>query len=270
MIFNIKSLSQPFPCHSMIIWSGKRLFITCTKFMSSLSPEPPINNSVLLVETRSPKVPRLILEDVYAFPPNREILGGTAYLIVNKSGNILVDCPAWDSENQAFLTEQGGVRWLFLTHRGAISPAISRIQRDLGCEIIIQEQEAYLLPNLMIRSFFQELEISHGINLIWTPGHTPGSACLYFDTQGGILFTGRHLLPNQQGKPTPLRLSKTFHWWRQLASVAKLRDRFSDQSLTYICPGANTGFLRGKRVISHAYEQLMALDLDELKNAPSF
>ena len=270
MVFNIKSLSQPFPYPFMIIWSGKRLFVTCTKFMSSLSPEPPVNNSVPLLETRSPKVPRLILEDVYAFPPNREILGGTAYLIVNKSGNILVDCPAWDAENQGFLTEQGGVRWLFLSHRGGISPVISAIQRDLGCEIIIQEQEAYLLPNLAIASFSQELEICQGINVIWTPGYTPGSACLYFDSQGGILFTGRHLLPNQQGNPTPLRLSKTFHWWRQLASVAKLRDRFSDETLAYLCPGANTGFLRGKRVISNAYEQLMALDLDELKNAPSF
>jgi glyoxylase-like metal-dependent hydrolase (beta-lactamase superfamily II) len=249
----------------------KDYFVTCTEFMSSLSPEPPVNNPTIpLVETRSPKVPRLILEDVYAFPPNREILGGTAYLIVNKSGNILVDCPAWDAENQGFLTEQGGVRWLFLTHRGGISPAISGIQRDLGCDIIIQEQEAYLLPNLTIASFSEEFEISPGINLIWTPGHTPGSACLYFDSQGGILFTGRHLLPNQEGKPTPLRLSKTFHWWRQLASVGKLRDRFSNETLAYLCPGANTGFLRGKRVISNAYEHLLELDLDQLKNAPSF
>jgi hypothetical protein len=51
--------------------------------------------------------------------------------------------------------------------------------------------------------------------------------------------------------------------------VAKLRDRFSDQSLTYICPGANTGFLRGKRVIGNAYPQLMDLDLDSLKNVPN-
>jgi hypothetical protein len=51
--------------------------------------------------------------------------------------------------------------------------------------------------------------------------------------------------------------------------VAKLRDRFSDESLTYICPGANTGFLRGKRVINNAYQQLMDLDLDSLKNVPN-
>ncbi len=238
--------------------------------MSSFNPEPPVNSLNNSLGTRSPKVPRLILENIYAFPPNREILGGTAYLIVNKSGNILVDCPAWESENQRFLTEQGGVRWLFLTHRGGISSNISAIQRDLGCEIIIQEQEAYLLPKLAIRVFTQDLELTNNINLIWTSGHTPGSACLYFQSQGGILFTGRHLLPNQQGNPTPLRLAKTFHWWRQLASVAKLRDRFSPETLAYLCPGANTGFLRGERVINNAYQNLMNLDLDELKNVASF
>ena len=234
--------------------------------MSSPNPAPPLNAS----EPRSPKVPRLILENVYGFSPNRDILGGTAYLIVNKSGNILVDCPAWEPENQGFLTKKGGVRWLFLTHRGGISPAISAIQRDLGCEILIQEQEAYLLPNLTINTFFHELELTTDIQLIWTPGHSPGSSCLYWQSQGGILFTGRHLLPNQQGKPTPLRLSKTFHWWRQLSSVAKLRDRFSQETLTFICPGANSGFLRGKGIIDHAYQHLADLDLELLKNASSF
>jgi hypothetical protein len=52
--------------------------------------------------------------------------------------------------------------------------------------------------------------------------------------------------------------------------VGKLRDRFSNETLAYLCPGANTGFLRGKRVISNAYEHLLELDLDQLKNAPSF
>ncbi len=240
--------------------------------MSSSSLEHSVQSSVptASLDPRSPKLPRLILEDVYAFPPNREILGGTSYFIVNKGGNILVDCPAWGAENQQFCTEQGGVKWLFLTHRGGISSAISSIQRDLQCEVVIQEQEAYLLPNLAVTSFTQELELSPEIRLIWTSGHSPGSACLYWQAQGGILFTGRHLLPDQQGNPAPLRLSKTFHWWRQLASIQQLRDRFSAGTLTYLCPGANTGFLRGKGVIDNAYERLTQLDLTALKNTACF
>ena len=73
---------------------------------------------------------------------------------------------------------------------------------------------------------------------------------------------GRHLLPNQQGDPVPLRISKTFHWPRQIDSVRQLCDRFSTETLQAICPGANTGFLRGERWIDRAYERLMLLDLE--------
>jgi hypothetical protein len=96
------------------------------------------------------KQPRVVLEGqppytLYAFPPNRDILGGTAYFIVGKDANILIDCPAWNEANLQFLQAQGGVRWLFITHRGGISKHVSEIQQSLGCEIVVQEQEAYLL-----------------------------------------------------------------------------------------------------------------------------
>jgi glyoxylase-like metal-dependent hydrolase (beta-lactamase superfamily II) len=132
------------------------------------------------------------------------------------------------------------------------------------CQVLIQEQESYLLPNLAVTTFQDSLDLNSELQLIWTPGHSPGSTCLYTSVLGGVLFTGRHLLSDQQGQPTPLRLSKTFHWQRQLNSVAKLRDRFSATTLNYLCPGANTGFLRGKGFIDHAYQRLEKLDLKAL------
>ncbi|ACB49370.1 unknown [Crocosphaera subtropica ATCC 51142] len=205
---------------------------------------------------KSPKPPRLLLEGLFAFAPNREILGGTAYFIVEKSGNILIDCPAYHDDYLQFIREQGGVTWLFLTHRGGISPSLKLWQKALECDIIIQEQEAYLLPTLPVRSFEREITITERITGIWTPGHSTGSSCLYWQQHGGVLFTGRHLLPEKNGNPVPLKLEKTFHWGRQLQSVAHLCDRFSADSLHYICPGANTGFLRGKGLIDNAYERL--------------
>lgn len=210
------------------------------------------------------KPPRLILPGIYAFPPNRDILGGTAYLFVHSGGNVLIDCPAWDKENQQFLEELGGVHWLALSHRGGISPSLAVLQQTLNCQVLIQEQESYLLPNLAVTTFQDSLDLNSELQLIWTPGHSPGSTCLYTSVLGGVLFTGRHLLSDQQGQPTPLRLSKTFHWQRQLNSVAKLRDRFSATTLNYLCPGANTGFLRGKGFIDQAYQRMEKLDLKAL------
>ncbi|NJO72853.1 MAG: MBL fold metallo-hydrolase [Leptolyngbyaceae cyanobacterium RM1_406_9] len=213
------------------------------------------------------KQPREVFEDVFAFPPNRDTMGGTAYLIRQTGGqsediseNILVDCPAWELTHQTFLQEQGGVRWLFLTHRGGIG-RVREIQQRFGCEVLIQEQEAYLLPGVELTRFQQDFQINQQGHAIWTSGHSPGSACLYCDRHSGILFTGRHLLPNQHGDPTPLRIAKTFHWPRQIQNVQRIIDQFTPETLSFICPGANTGFLRGKRAIDQAYQRLSLLDL---------
>lgn len=214
---------------------------------------------------RSPKLPQAIWNNIFAFPPNRDTLGGTAYFIVENEANILIDSPAWDEVNQNYLSSVGGVRWLFLTHRGAIGKA-REIQQAFGCEILIQEQEAYLLPGLKVTTFKQDFNIGNA-QVIWTPGHSPGSSCLYYPREGGVLFSGRHILPNQTGELVPLRTAKTFHWFRQLASIQLLRDRFTPETLNYICPGANTGFLRGKRAIKDAYEQLARLDLTTLRQS---
>ncbi|MCW5313407.1 MBL fold metallo-hydrolase [Nostoc sp. KVJ3] len=202
-------------------------------------------------------------ESIFAFPPNRDTLGGTSYFIVRNEGNILIDCPALGQTNQDFLTAHGGVRWLFLTHRGAIGKT-PEFQQTFGCEVLMQEQEAYLLPGLTVTTFSQEFTLDAAVQVIWTPGHSPGSSCLYYSELGGILFSGRHLVPNQKGEPVPLRTAKTFHWPRQIKSLHFLLERFTPETLCYICPGANTGFLRGKHVIDQAYQHLTSLDLPAL------
>jgi len=214
---------------------------------------------------RHSKPPRLILPRIFAFAPNRDSLGGTAYFLAHETGNILIDCPAWQDTTREWLREQGGVRWLIFTHRGGIGKQVRQMQETLNCEVIVQEQEAYLLPETEVTPFAKSLSLTPGIDIIWTPGHSPGSACVYDNQQGGVLFTGRHLLPKSAIAFVPLRTAKTFHWWRQIKSIAKLRDRFTEDNLKYILPGANTGYLRGQGYIDDAYSKLASLDLDYLK-----
>ena len=226
----------------------------------------PENSTKITASPGNAKSPRSILPGIFAFAPNRDTLGATSYLIVDKSGNILLDCPAWNEVNQEFLKSQGGINSLIITHRGGIGKSIMSMQQGLNCQVIVQEQEAYLLPEVEVTPFADNLALGDDLELIWTPGHSPGSSCLYWQQQGGILFTGRHLLPKSQTEITPLRTAKTFHWWRQLNSIAKLHARFSAETLKYILPGANTGYLRGKGYIENAYEKLSELDLTALRS----
>lgn len=217
-----------------------------------------------------------VLKTIFSFAPNRDTLGGTAYYILSSHGNVLLDCPAWNDSTQELLDQLGGVRWLAFTHRGAMGPLshVQQIQSHFQCDILVQEQEAYLLPGLELTTFQQTLQLDGNSRMIWTPGHTPGSVCFYHqikdddDADKGVLFTGRHLLPNHQGQIQPLRVAKTFHWFRQLRSLQALQDSFTEETLHFGCPGANIGFLRKQRMIPNFYQQLAALDLEALKLSP--
>ncbi|WP_267384622.1 MBL fold metallo-hydrolase [Cyanobacterium sp. uoEpiScrs1] len=214
------------------------------------------------------KPPQQLLEGLFAFPPNQDTLGLTTYFILEKTGNILVDCPNWNQQVEDFLQQHGGVRYLFITHRGCISKSVKSLQNALKCSVVLQEQEAYLLPEITVTSFKEEILLSSDIKGIWTPGYSPGSSCLYWSLHGGILFTGRHLLFDSSGNLTPLRSAKTFHWSRQLNSVQVLLNHFTYSSLTYICPGANMKFMLEKGLIDRAYEQLSNLNLENLRKTP--
>jgi glyoxylase-like metal-dependent hydrolase (beta-lactamase superfamily II) len=215
-----------------------------------------------------PKLPRSIIDgsdpssNVYAFPPNRETLGGTAYFLAQH--NILIDAPAWNEENLQFLRDRGGVKLWVMTHRGGFGKQVAKMAQQLGAMVVVQEQEAYLLPEVPCQTFHQTQMLVSGCEVIWTPGHSPGSACVYYEGQGGMLFTGRHLLADRAGDPAPLRIAKTFHWPRQMRSVQGLRDRFSVETLSWICPGASIGMLRGKGAIDQAFVRLAAIDLASL------
>ncbi|MEB3212812.1 MAG: MBL fold metallo-hydrolase, partial [Leptolyngbyaceae bacterium] len=131
------------------------------------------------------KAPHSIFETVFAFPPNRETLGGTSYFIQTSSGNGLIDCPAWNDENRKFLEDRGGVQWSLLTHRTG-KGAIRQVQAEFDCPILVQEQEAYLIPETTRIPFREKHDLGDGIIVFWTPGHSPGSACLYIPEYGGV------------------------------------------------------------------------------------
>jgi glyoxylase-like metal-dependent hydrolase (beta-lactamase superfamily II) len=220
------------------------------------------------------KAPHFVLPNVFAFAPNRDTLGGTAYFIVSNIGNILIDAPAWNDTNRNFITNHGGIKHLIVTHRGGLGQ-MAIIAKEVVQKVIIQEQEAYLLPETPTIAYHQEYQITDSgvvqqeslLQAIWTPGHSPGSACIYYlNSQpesiplrgrcaNGMLFTGRHLLPvneiatdgNRQIVPQPLQTAKTFHWPRQQRSVSKLKALFPH--VRYLLPGANTGLLRGQGYI---------------------
>ena len=186
----------------------------------------------------------------WAFPPSRDSDGGTAWLLHSQSGaSVLVDVPLLNDEHLSWLQQQPQ-GWIVLTHRQGHGRC-RRLQEQLGWPVLVQEQEAYLLPTVQQRqSFADQWQIEPGLKLLWTPGPTPGSCCLHW-SQGerDVLFCGRLLWPSGCSD-VELRIGdSTFHASRQKRSLKRLRAWLRPGQPGHIACAAGLGVLRGAKLV---------------------
>ena len=200
--------------------------------------------------SESGRPPRPVLPGLWLFAPNRDTAGGSSWLLESAAGPVLVDSPALTQANLDALRQQGPEGTIVLTSREGHGRC-RRLQEASGWRVVVQEQEAYLLPGVQrLQTFAEALELAPGLRLLWTPGPTPG-ACVLHGRQNGQdgLFCGRLLLPVGPGRLEPLRTPRTFHWPRQQRSLERLRQWLPAGSPGWIACGGGLGALRGEVLV---------------------
>ncbi|MCP9809695.1 MBL fold metallo-hydrolase [Cyanobium sp. HWJ4-Hawea] len=213
--------------------------------------------------------PQQVRPGLWLFAPSRDSQGGSSWLLeagqIGCSGDLLVDCPGYTEANLAFLrqrsSEQGPGRLVLTSREG--HGRCRRLQEALGLQVVVQEQEAYLLPGIeSCLTFAEKYSLGPGLELLWTPGPTPGASVLHCQV-GEVdgLFCGRLLLPVAPGQLQPLRTARTFHWPRQLASLWRLTSWLPSNSPQWIACGGALGALRGEKLVLNGAEALAQLDL---------
>ncbi|MFM7267311.1 MAG: MBL fold metallo-hydrolase [Cyanobium sp.] len=206
---------------------------------------------------------------LWLFAPNRDTQGGSAWLLETGQQDLLIDSPALSDANLGFLADRvgsGRSGWIVLTGREGHGRCRG-LQERLGWPVLVQEQEAYLLPGVeRLHPFAHEQELGPGLLLLWTPGPSPGSCVLHVAgaaaAAGDGLFCGRLLLPVAPDRLAPLRSRRTFHWGRQLRSLERLRQRLPPGSPGWIASGGALGALRGGRLVPDGAALLAGLDLN--------
>ena len=198
----------------------------------------------------SGRPPQQLRDDLWLFPPNRDCQGGSSWWLEADPEPVLIDCPPLTEATLTALCRLAGSRTprILLTSREGHG-RLRRLQERLGWPVLVQEQEAYLLPNVQpIDTFAEEHRTAGGLLLLWTPGPTPGS-CVIHAPAADLLFCGRLLTPLQRGRLGPLRHGRTFHWLRQLRSLDDLRDWLPPEASPDLASGAGLGALRGERLV---------------------
>lgn len=221
--------------------------------------------------------PQRVRPGLWLFAPSRDSQGGSSWLVEaaalglgdSLGGDLLIDCPAWSEANLAMLAARPGRGTLVLTGRDGHGRC-RRFQEALGWDVLVQEQEAYLLPGVrQLQCFSDSCEFAPGVRLLWTPGPSPGACVLHLQRPGWDgLFCGRLLLPTGPGQLAPLRTARCFHWPRQLASLARLRQWLPAGSPDWIACGGGLGALRGEKLVAAGAALLAGLSL-EVAGAPA-
>ena len=217
--------------------------------------------------------PRPVRSDLWLFAPNRDNQGGSAWFLEHSERDLLIDVPALTEANLAFLQHRPRPGQIVLTGRDGHGRCRA-LQEALGWPVLVQEQEAYLLPGVKgLETFGLEHALTPGLRLLWTPGPSPGACVLHahgggaggggndVDGHGGGLFCGRLLVPVAPGRLEPRRSRRCFHWPRQIASLRALRAWLPAGAPGWIVSGAGLGALRGESLVGSA-EALLA-DLEK-------
>ncbi|QEY31045.1 MBL fold metallo-hydrolase [Synechococcus sp. RSCCF101] len=173
--------------------------------------------------------PRRLRPDLWIFPPNRLAAGATAWLLLHADGPVLIDPPAAGEHALALLDSLAAANGRILLTSRLGHAGLAPIQAVLDWPVLVQEQEAYLLPgNPALQPFAEELALAADLRLHWAQGPTPGSCVLHAGGPHRILFCGRLLLPAPGGELRPVAGATTFHWPRQLRSLRHLSSRLAD------------------------------------------
>ncbi len=168
---------------------------------------------------------RKLREGIFVFPP-KDPKGVVSWWLDSHPAPVLIDCPELSTKVINDLKKLSGksAPEIILTNRNSHGE-ISLLCKELGWPVIIQEQESYLLPDIeTLHTFEEEFTTTAGLQVIWTPGPTPGSCIAYASSPWNVLFCGRLLIPVAKKQMDFVRTRMTFHWTMQQKSIKKLRE----------------------------------------------
>ena len=194
--------------------------------------------------------PEQIRQDLWVFYPSNSQQGSWAWWLDCYPEPVLIDCPPVNRQSINSLKSLSNHKKtrILLTNRDGHG-SVNQLHDELGWPVLVQEQEAYLLPGIKdLQTFEDEHITSSGIRLLWTPGHSPGSCVVYAPLPWNVLFCGRLLSPTKSCQFEPLRKRTTFHWSRQQKSLQKLRAWISPDTMPSLGSGVSLEVLGSQKL----------------------
>lgn len=128
-----------------------------------------------------------------------------AYLLVREEGNVLFYSTGHAHEHR-HIADLGGLTRQYLSHKDEVGPALGSIKDMFGSTLCCHRLEVEAVEKESpVDLAFDSREVHLGnIEVIPTPGHTPGSTCYLVSSPhgGSYLFTGDTIFVGRDGNWT--------------------------------------------------------------------
>lgn len=172
-----------------------------------------------------------------------------AYLLTRPSGNLLLYGIGEGQEDDLDAIEAlGGLTIQVLSHHDESGPALKTIRERFGSRLAYHEADAYAIrddgeADLYVSAHCQD-PVMEGIDIFHTPGHTPGSITLRYESPHGksYLFTGDTIVPSARGWATGVYPELQSDASALVDSLTVLRERSADLIISSAY-GGDTGVI---------------------------
>ena len=202
------------------IQAALEALVCCPK--GSIGTSPKYRNQI---QETVDSFPKKIAKNVYTCGFNSpESAGGKSHIVLHENGNWMIDSPRYSDKIVQWLRSQGGLKYIFLTHRDDVGEEYDYAW-EFGAKRIIHDADLEAEPNAeIVIKGIDPKTIEGDFTVIPTPGHTPGHCMLAYKNE--CLFTGDVLTANRRFGPG-LEITDPFYcWWSfdiQTESVSRLK-----------------------------------------------
>jgi glyoxylase-like metal-dependent hydrolase (beta-lactamase superfamily II) len=173
-----------------------------------------------------------------------------AYLWTRPQGNVLFYSPATDADF-AVITAMGGIGDQYLSHQDEAGPTLARIAAEFGSRLHAPAAEQarigrYARVDVPLAARAMD---SNGVEVLPTPGHSPGSTCYLVPGAAGrtYLFTGDTIFLGADGSWSTYLAAGVSDPAALASSLHLLATLQPDVVISSACPGRTAVHLFDQR-----------------------
>jgi len=170
-----------------------------------------------------------------------------AYLLIRPEGNVLMYGPGKNIEQYyEFIASKGGIKRVFISHRDEASQNCTKVAKHFKAQVYCPqvEEEEITKKCPVDKTFSGDQIVDKTLEIIFTPGHSPGSSCFLWKAPDGkrILFTGDNVVLREDGWGVYIMDASN------LPTTIKSMQKLRNLEVDVVCPGGYSG--------EHAYEEV--------------